>query len=266
MSRARRLLRRVARHFASPAADDPSVHSRRRFARRRRARRWSWWRPVLLLGLVTGLAGGAIWLALYSSVFSVAAVQVEGTDLLSEEQVRRAAAVPDGEPLARVDLTAVEGRLRALAPVRSVRVTRAWPDRIMVRVVERDVVAAVLIGSTLHGVDIDGVVFETFRSRPTGLPLIESRVDAASAQMREAMQEGAAVATAMPDELRARVDRIWVASMDRIALRLRGDRTVVWGSAEESQDKARVLAALIEARPGVRRYDVSSPSEPTTRG
>lgn len=255
----RRLLRR-----GGPA--DDLDRTRRRFVHRQRARRWRWWRPVLLAALVASLAGGAVWLALFSSVFAVAAVDVEGADLLSDEQVRQAADVLEGEPLARVDLEAVEARLRALAPVRSVRVTRAWPDRVLVRVVERRVVAAVRIGPTLRGVDMDGVVFDRLRRRPQDVPLIAAGGAAASVQMREAMREGATVVTALPDALRERVDLIWVGSVDQIALRLRSDRLVVWGSAEESADKARVLAALIEARPDVRRYDVSAPAHPTTRG
>lgn len=243
-------------------AGDTLRRSRRLFRRRRRSRRWVRWRGLLLAGLVVALASGMVWMALFSSVFAVRAVDVEGADLLSEGQVRALAGVPEGEPLARVDVQAVEGRLRALAPVYSVRVTRSWPDRIVVRLVERSAVATVHIGPDLRGIDAEGVVFRTFDARPRGLPLIEARADVGD----EAIREGAGVVTALPGPLRERVDRIEVRSVDHISLRLRGDSVVLWGSAERSDDKARVLSALLAARPDVRRYDVSTPGRPTTRG
>ena len=53
--------------------------------------------------------------------------------------------------------------------------------------------------------------------------------------------------------------------MDRISLVLRDGRVVVWGSAEQSEDKAAVLAALLRAR-DAQRYDVSVPGQPVTSG
>ena len=54
-------------------------------------------------------------------------------------------------------------------------------------------------------------------------------------------------------------------SLDAIDLRLRDGRTVVWGSAAESADKAEVLDALLK-RPHAQRYNVSVPGQPTTSG
>ena len=45
---------------------------------------------------------------------------------------------------------------------------------------------------------------------------------------------------------------------------LKDGRTVVWGSAEESDTKAEVLATLL-ATVQAQTYDVSVPSKPTTR-
>ena len=38
-----------------------------------------------------------------------------------------------------------------------------------------------------------------------------------------------------------------------------GDRSVVWGSADKSAEKALLLPALIAANPDARSFDVSSP-------
>ena len=66
-------------------------------------------------------------------------------------------------------------------------------------------------------------------------------------------------------EQMAQVRRIDVETIDQISLVLKGRRTVVWGSGEESDLKADVLAALVEAQ-DARTYDVSVPGSPVTAG
>ena len=75
--------------------------------------------------------------------------------------------------------------------------------------------------------------------------------------------EAAAVVSALPDDLAPRVDHVSVATVDQIELALRDGRTVVWGSAEDSAQKAEVLEVLLGQEASV--YDVSVPSNPTTR-
>jgi cell division protein FtsQ len=179
---------------------------------------------------------------------------------LTTDQVRSVADVPSDEPLARVDLAAIEGRLRALAPVRSVDVTREWPDQILISIDERVAVAVVEVGSGLKGIDQQGVLFRDFPEQPRDLPLITAPEDIST----DAMKEGTAVVSALPSGVRNLVDHVEVESIDEISLVLRDERTVEWGSSEQSADKARVLAGLLAARPGVGEYDVSVPGQPTT--
>ena len=239
---------------------DVSTHSRRKFARRQWARRWLAWRLVVVLLLVVGLVTGVVWLFFFSSQLAVQGVDVQGTAQLSERQVREAAAVPTGEPLARADLTAIRDRVEALPVVESVDVSRKWPDRILLRVTERHAVAVVELDGRLRGMDDGGVVFRDYARRPRTLPLV--KVPAGTGE--EALAEGAEVVGALPFRLARRVAFVEVATVDRIALHLRDDRTVMWGSAEQSEEKAVVLDALLD-RPG-RQYDVSVPGQPTARG
>lgn len=234
---------------------------RQRFARRRRARRWGVWRPVLILSVlvVTGL--GVAWVVWFSSVLSVEKVAVDGTDHLSVEQVRKAAAVPAGTPLVRVDLAGVEGRVEALAPVLQVRAERDWPHTVRIRVTERRAVAVAEIGGATRGMDRSGVVFRDYARPPKELP----RVRVGSNVDRDALEEAATVLAAMPDDLTAKVRRVNVESIDRITLVLRSGRTVLWGSGESSEDKAAVLAALLKARKA-KSYDVSVPGQPVVAG
>lgn len=240
--------------------DPVTARSRRRFARRQWARRWLVWRHLLVAVLALGLVVGGTWLVFFSPVLAVDAVDVEGNRTLGEADVREAAAVPSGEPLARLDLDAIRARVQALAVVRSAEVTRVWPDRVLVTVEERVAVAVVDIGGRLRGMDADGVIFRDFAHAPAGLPRVQTSAETGG----EALREAAEVVAALPADLAGRVDHLTVESVDRIELVLRDGRTVMWGSAEESEQKAAVLARLL-ALPG-RHFDVSVPANPTTSG
>ncbi|QCX27183.1 cell division protein FtsQ/DivIB [Nocardioides jishulii] len=233
---------------------------RRRFARRQWARRWGVWRPLLaLLAFVVVVAAG-VWLVWFSDVLAVEKVSVSGTDHLSASEVRAAADVPMGRPLARLDLAGAERRVESLAAVEAVRVERVWPRGVRVVVTERSAVAVVEIGGRVRGMDAEGVVFRDYAKVPKNLP----RVRVVGSVDREALEEAATVLSAMPDDLARIVRRVDVQTIDHISLVLRGDRTVLWGSGEFSEDKAAVLAALLKAQKAT-SYDVSVPGQPVVQ-
>ncbi len=237
----------------------PSIRrSQRAFARRQWARRWLAWKPVLALVVLLGLLVGGVWLVWFSRVMAVAEVRVTGTDGLRPQQVLSVSGVTEGRPLARVDVDDVRARVQAIADVRSATVTRQWPDTVVIEVEERVAVAVVDIGGQLRGLDAEGVVFDSYRSAPADLP----RVQTQSGAGREALQEAAAVASVLPGDLAAQVDHVEVASVDQLSLVMRDGRTVVWGSAEESDVKAEVLVAMVGEDPKS-DIDVSVPGRPS---
>jgi len=240
---------------------EPTVRlARRRFARRQWSRRWLAWRRLLAAALLLGVVAGAVWLVFFSSVLAVSGVTVEGTRVLASSAVRSAAGVPLGGPLATADLGAVTARVERLPAVRSVDVSRSWPDRVRIAVTERRAVAAVRRGDgPLRGVDEQGVVFRGFARPPHGLPVIRMHHGAA----REALAEAATVAASLPADVARRVAEVEVRTVDTISLRLHNGRLVRWGSADDSADKGRVLAVLLGRRASF--YDVSVPGEPVIR-
>jgi cell division protein FtsQ len=218
------------------------------------------WKALLLVAVLAGLVGGAVWLLYFSATLAARGATVTGLGYLTEEQVVAAAQIPVGEPLVRIDLDAVESRVRALPAVRKVTVTRAWPDKVRIDVIERTPVAVVEVGGQIRGMDLDGVLFREYARIPSDLPLIQTATSTDSAARKEA----ARVVSALPLALARRVDHVEVETIDRITLVLRDDRTVVWGSADDSAQKARVLEVLLKSP--AKEYDVSVPSQPTTSG
>lgn len=242
------------------SVDERTVRAaRRRFARRQRARRWLAWRRLLVLlgGLV--LAGGTVWVVFYSPLFAVADVEVVGTGVLDDADVRRAAEVPTGEPLATVPLEAVRARVQRLAPVKDVDVSRSWPDTVRIAVLEREAVAVVLRDGVVRGLDADGVLFRSYGAAPSGLPVV--RITAGT--RAEALAEAARVIDSLPPDLASRVDHLAVETVDSISLELRDGRTIFWGSGDASETKADVVEILLQQKASV--YDVSVPGQPTIR-
>jgi len=242
------------------AEDRAARRTRRRFARRQWRRRWLAWRRVLAVVVVLAVLGTAVWAVWFSTLLSVRSVQVNGASTLRPGQVRRAAAVDLGEPLVSVDLGAVHARIAALAAVDHVEVSRQWPDQVRIDITERTPVAVVDFGGRLRGLDKDGVVFLDYKSAPAGLPKVTTPFGTSA----EALREAARVVTALPLELTRIVDHVEVKTVDQITLALHDGRTVVWGSAAESPQKAEVLRALLGQ--DAKTYDVSVPGQPTTAG
>jgi cell division protein FtsQ len=232
---------------------------RRRFVRRQWQRRWRVWR-FLLAGLaLTGMVVSSVWAVYFSTLLSVSGVEVEGVDVLTPSAVRRVARVPMGDPLVRIDTAAIQTRVEALAAVRSATVTRLWPDQILIEIQERDVVATVEVGGRIRGMDAGGVLFRDYPRAPRQLPRIRTELQVDTDTLREAGK----VVGALPKAVGRSVSYVSVESIDRISLVLRDGRVVLWGSAEESVDKARVLERLLAKR--ARYYDVSVPGLPTYR-
>jgi cell division protein FtsQ len=243
-----------------PSNAPPAVHrSRRRFLQRVRARRWRLLRRVLLAILLVAALAGGVWLVFFSSVMAVKGSEVSGVAVLSEREVRRAAQVPTGVPVATVDLTAITARVEQLAPVRAAEVSRSWPDHVRIEVTEREPVVAVDREGVWRGVDEQGVVFRDFPRKPARLPVVRMRATTSV----EALAEAAKVVGSLPADIRRRVQRLDVGSIDRIVLHLRDGDRVNWGSADQAGDKGRVLQVLLKQEGSV--YDVTAPGRPTVR-
>lgn len=249
----------MASGTTSPGSPDPrTVRNRKRFTRRQWARRWLAWKWVAAVLVLILLVVGGTWLVYFSSVLAVQGVDVTGTTTVSASQIRTVARVPEGEPLASLDLQAIRSRVESLAVVREADVSRKWPDQVLITVEERVPVAVVDIGGRIRGMDATGVVFRDYAKAPDGLP----RVETETGTRADALREAAEVVAALPPALARQVDHVEVKTVDQIALVLKDERRVEWGSADESATKAEVLTALL--RRDATTYDVSVPGQATT--
>ena len=225
---------------------------RRRRGRRRRLL------VVSLAAIVVVAIGAAAWLLLGSDVLGVRAVAVHGNLLTATSDVQRVAEVPAGTPLARVDLDAVATRVSGLPPVAKVSVSRQWPNTISIEITERAPAFAVETPGGYWIADDQGVIFDSAAKAPDSV--LVAQVPSGDPRL---IRDLATVVRALPSGVRSKVEVLSADTPDSITLELPGGVRVVWGSAEQSELKAQVLSRLMASKHRV--YDVSAPSNPTTR-
>jgi cell division protein FtsQ len=216
--------------------------------------------PYALVAGVVLIASGGVWALLGSALLGVRTVSVRGERTVTAEQVARAAAIPVGTPLARLDTAAAAARIEELPAVASVHVRRGWPNTVVVTIEERTPVAVAARGVGYALVDAEGYPYRTVASRPAGLPLIRVAEPKAG---DPATQAALTVASALTPRLRAVVSAVLATTPQRVEVRLTDGRVVFWGTAEDSDRKATIATALLGE--SGKRIDVSAPDVVTVR-
>lgn len=227
----------------------PRIDLKKRAARKVRLRR------SLAAMVVLVIAAILCWLVFFSSVLVTKRVEVSGNSLLSNDQVIQAAKVELGVPVARQPLTKIAHRVSELAPAQSVKAGYGWPNSVHIEVTERTPMFQLLKDEKWYWVDSSGVAF--YMSS-------EPREDLAKAMAENPdhaqLADLAETLGSLPKEILDQVAVVNAVSPERIVLELSDGRTVNWGSADKSDEKAKVLGPLLMQQ-GT-NYDVSAPSNP----
>lgn len=130
----------------------------------------------LILGLAVSCVAALAWAGwqtektvVASAQFRVQALEIRGLRLLTGEQVLDSSGVEVGDGLFDVDLDAMARRLHGLVWVRSARVERKPPDRLVVHLEERRRVLWMEWRSQQHGLDAEGVLLPPERLATEGI-------------------------------------------------------------------------------------------------
>lgn len=228
----------------------------RRFTRRARNRRVA---IAAVIGTVATLLG-LVLTAVYSPILALREVRVEGTSRVSAEEVVAALDGQLGVPLALLDFGAIETELGAFPLIRSYVTETLPPDTLVIHVVEREPVGSVAVTGGYQLVDPAGIVLQESVDRLPGVPLIDL---AGAVVSSPAFDSAVQVLLSLPPALLAQVDTISAHTQDDVTLVLTGvGQRVAWGSADDSVQKAALLAALIAVTDPAQagEFDVSAPS------
>ncbi len=220
------------------------------------------WRAAFFGVLVVAVLAGVGWALLGSSLLVVRHVEVTGNQLVPATQVRGAARIPAGQPLAKVNTAAAAHRVERIPAVLSATVTRSWPDTIVITVRERTPGVAVAAAGGYDLVDEYGITVRWAAHKPAGLPLLAAPPQPlpGSADVRSAVL----VLRELPRALRGKVVSVSAASPTSVTLQLSGGTTVLWGGTDRAAQKSAEIAMLL--RKHARYYDVSDPSTAVTQG
>lgn len=217
-------------------------------------------------------------LVFFSPLLATQTITVRGASLLETTQVEQKLEPLRGVPLTRIDEKRVRELIGQDNVLRSVQVESRPPHELVVTLKERTAIAIVKVGETYHTVDTDGVSLMESSSEPsTSVPLV--RLNGDDPQHSDEFRTISTALSAMPAELLAQVKEASATSTSSITLTLRDNTTVQWGTAQESELKAKVLLSLRqavaqraqeEASSGAQAqkvtvYDVSAPRVPVTR-
>ncbi|WP_344456139.1 cell division protein FtsQ/DivIB [Actinomadura kijaniata] len=222
------------------------------------------WKVALVTLAVAALLGAAVWVVLGSKLLVVRSVEVTGTSLAPRDRVVATAAIRLGLPMARLDTGEVRDRVARLREVESVRVKRRWPATVRIAVRERVPVAVVARSGRYHQFDRHGVAVADSAARPPRLPAL---VVAAPGPSDRVTLAALGVLHGLPDRLKRQVAEVTADSPATVTLRLAGGPTVVWGGADRTEEKVRLLDGLRRTPAGrtARTIDVSSPEVVTTQ-
>ena len=217
-------------------------------------------------------------LVFFSPLLATQKITVRGASLLETTQVEQKLEPLRGVPLTRIDEKKVRELIGQDNVIRSVQVESRPQHELVVTLKERTAVAVVKQGDTYHTVDSDGVsLLESATQPDTSVPLVRFSGD--DPQTSAEFRTISTALSAMPSELLAQVKEAGATSTSSITLTLRDNTTVQWGTAEESELKAKVLLSLRQAiakraqeeksseaqTQKVTVYDVSAPRVPVTR-
>ncbi|WZH36758.1 MAG: FtsQ-type POTRA domain-containing protein [Microbacterium enclense] len=226
----------------------------RRFTVRQRRRRRIWiGAGIAVVVTVLATVGAA-----YSPLFALERVEVVGTSQLDAAAVTGALDDQIGTPLALIDDSEIKAALVRFPLVESYTLEARPPHDLVVRIVERTPIGVVQTPAGFTVVDAAGVVLSTTPEAPAGQPVLDIPGGTSSEPFRAAGR----VMRALPDGIRSQVSAVSATTPDDVTLTLGATGTrVMWGSADRSPEKARVLDLLMQKSPpeGTREYDVTSP-------
>ena len=229
------------------------------------------WRAAFFALTAAAIVAAAFWALLGSSLLVVRSVTVTGNHLVPTAEVLQAADVKPGTPLVRINTEAVARRVERITQIQTARVSRHWPDAVVITVQERTPALAVASGRGYVLIDKFGVAVRRVARRPPGMvvlswapsPTASSSPALASLRGSPAVLAAVTVLHQLPPRILALVRWLAAPSASAVTLDLRGGITVQWGGTDRSAAKAMELAILMRTK--ATYYDLSDPGTAVTR-
>ena len=222
------------------------------------------WKAACFVFAAVAIVAGLAWALLGSSLLVVRSVQVTGERQVTMAEVLHAAGIQVGMPLIRINTTRVARRVEQLTQVQSAKVSRDWPDKVVISVLERTPALAVTMQGGFGLVDGFGVVVRKEARKPPAMPLLTAPVPGTGTSLRgnPAVRAAVTVLRELSGQLRRRVKSVSAPSAAAVTLQLTRGVTILWGGGDRGVAKLSELSILM--RTHATHYDVSDPSVAVT--
>lgn len=223
----------------------------------------------LIFVIIAGLLASFIWL-FSSDLFKIKKVKITGTKHLNDSQIEKAAAVSPKTSLIRVPVKEIEGRLLKNPWIKSVEISRSFPNTLIIEISERKAIALVPVSDGLAAVDCDGLVLE---KRPdidrVNLPLIKdlkvNKVKIGKRIQSSAFSNAISCLGHLEDQLRSSLSIISASSVDKLSLYTKEGIEILYGKAENVEKKNYILKKLLSKDSGIKFIDIRVASNPVIK-
>lgn len=243
---------------------EPRLAERRRRVledlHRRRRNRW------IAAGIVLGLLAAAVAVVL-SPLLDVDRVTVEGTSVLSQDEVIEASGVARGDQLVTVDLRGARAALAGTPMIASATVSREWPDTVRIVVVEERPLAAVRSADREVAVADSGRVLpdEVDRGALAVLEIASGVELRAGRDVPDDVRSALLVMERLPDAVRSQLELARLSDAGELEFALSDGATVRFGLVEDVPAKLAATQGVLEqvVRECMDVVDVREPSRAT---
>jgi cell division protein FtsQ len=222
------------------------------------------WRAAFFALAAAAIVAAAVWGLLGSSLLVVRSVEIRGSATVPRAEVLRAARVEPGTPLARINTAMIGRRVEQITQVLSARVSRHWPDTLVITIRARTPALAVPSGGGFALIDKFGVTVRQVASRPHGMVLLAGAPPSDALRGNPAVHAAVTVLQQLPVRIRRLVRSVSAPAADAVTLHLRGGVTVLWGGTDRPAQKAEELEILMRTKAS--SYDLSDPVTAVTGG
>lgn len=209
------------------------------------------------------LVGLLVWAVFFSPLLALKSITIRNSGPKVSESAIQAVLDPFiGTPLPRLSTSDMQRAVESLTAVESVSVARSWPHSATVSVTGREAVAVEKLEDGQYQLlDAYGIALGVRSEIPEGVPVLDL---SGPEHLREPQVDDVlTVLGALPGDVRERLTTAQVDADGLMSFTLENGARVVWGSATDTELKARVLEVLLSQEAKV--YDVSAPRTPVTR-
>lgn len=227
-----------------------------------------------LLALLTGflLLLGIVALLYFSPLLPVRSIAVEGNNLLTDDEADQLLEDLYDEPMAQVGTGDIRQRLEGENVIADVDTRLELPSTVHVEIVEYPPVAEVQQGDSSDLYNEEGDVIATYSGddQPDNEDYPTAEISSEDVLDDDAIFAAVvAVLGEVPEGARDDIEAASAESVDSVELELSDGRQLVWGSVENSDEKAAVMDAILtseaEELSEAEVIDISTPNTPVTR-